>query len=118
MSDEGRARTSRAEWAKRVERWQDSGLSAAEFGAEFGVNPRTLTYWKWMLGREAAGSPAPRRRSRSAPKQTPDAPFVEIRTSAPSATFELALANGRRLQIPTAFDASTLERLLAVLERK
>lgn len=118
MSDEGRVRTSRDEWAKRVERWRDSGLSAAEFGAEVGVNPRTLTYWKWMLSREAAGLAAPRRRSRSAPKQAPNAAFVEIRSAAPSATFELMLANGRRLQIPMAFDASTLERLLAVLEQK
>ncbi len=38
-------RSSRDEWAKRVERWVDSGLTAAEFGAEAGINPRTLTFW-------------------------------------------------------------------------
>ena len=43
-----RARASREEWAKRVERWGDSGLMTAEFSAELGINPRTLTYWKWQ----------------------------------------------------------------------
>ena len=35
------ARTSRAEWAKRVERWKESGLPAQEFGAETGVNRKS-----------------------------------------------------------------------------
>ena len=34
-------RTSREVWAKRVQRWQDSDLTAAEFAAEIGVNPKT-----------------------------------------------------------------------------
>ena len=37
------ARESREEWAKRAERWRDSGLRAAEFAAEVGVNPWTLS---------------------------------------------------------------------------
>lgn len=115
MSDEGQARTSRAEWAKRVERWRDSGLSAQEFGAEIGVNPRTLTYWKWLLKKESQG--ASPRRERSSATETPSA-FVEIRQVPNTVAFELALGNGRRLQIPAAFDASSLERLLVILERK
>ncbi len=42
-------RDTREIWAKRVERWADSGLTAAEFASEAGVNPRTLTFWKWRL---------------------------------------------------------------------
>lgn len=105
----------RAEWAKRVERWRDSGLSAAEFGAEIGVNPRTLTYWKWLLRQE--GRPKRPRRDRAAKAAPAATPFVEVRTTPSSATFELALGNGRRLQIPPGFDTDTLTRLLAVLER-
>ena len=50
----------RAVWAKRVERWKESGLTAKEFATEIGVNPRTLSHWKWMLskgerGREKTG---------------------------------------------------------------
>lgn len=114
MSDEGQGRTSRAEWAKRIERWQDSGLSAQEFGTELGVNPRTLTYWKWLLKKEAQGVIAARKRPVS--KETAPA-FVEIHQTPSGSMFELALGNGRRLQIPAAFDASSLERLLVVLEQ-
>jgi hypothetical protein len=43
------------EWAKRVERWRDSGLTTAEFAAPVGINAKTLTYWAWTLEREAIG---------------------------------------------------------------
>ncbi|MEM6531604.1 MAG: hypothetical protein AAF654_03225 [Myxococcota bacterium] len=47
------ARESREVWAKRVELWKDSGLTAREFAAEVGINHRTLTYWKYQLSKEA-----------------------------------------------------------------
>jgi hypothetical protein len=50
-----RTRVAREEWAKRVERWRDSGLTTAEFAAELGINPHSLTYWAWTLKREASG---------------------------------------------------------------
>ncbi|MEO0460857.1 MAG: hypothetical protein AAF219_08435, partial [Myxococcota bacterium] len=50
------ARESREVWAKRVERWQDSGLTAREFSAELGINHRTLTFWKYKLKQQARGS--------------------------------------------------------------
>jgi len=79
-------RSTREQWAKRVRRWVDSGLTAPEFAAEMGLNPRTLRYWKWRLGkegREAASSSRRARRSQSkrqlralpAPAQ---ASFVEV----------------------------------------
>ena len=111
MSDERRVPTSRVEWARRIERWRDSGLTAAQFGADSNVNPRTLTYWKWVLSKESRGE------KRVAPA-SPSPAFVEIRTASSGVAFELALANGSRLQIPAGFDAGTLERLLAVLERR
>lgn len=48
------AKTTSAEWAKRVERWQDGGLSVKEFAAELSVNAGTLAYWKYMPRRESA----------------------------------------------------------------
>jgi hypothetical protein len=50
------AKTTSAEWAKRVERWQDSGLTAKEFAAELNVNAGTLAYWKYKLRRKSASS--------------------------------------------------------------
>ena len=42
-------RASRETWAKRVERWTDSGLTAKEYAAELGIKAHSLTWWKWRL---------------------------------------------------------------------
>lgn len=39
-------------WVKRVERWQDSSLSAKEFAAELGISHHTLEHWRYRLARE------------------------------------------------------------------
>ena len=114
-----RTRVDREEWAKRVERWRDSGLTTAEFAAELGINPKTLTYWAWTLKREASGQ----RRVWSVKKkpfaagaaQTGQA-FVELPGNGSTARFELEV-RGRRLHIPSAFDAQQLRALLEILER-
>ncbi len=49
------ARDSAEVWAKRVERWRDSGLTAAQYSGEVGVNPRTLVYWSWRLRQQSMG---------------------------------------------------------------
>ncbi|MEI9947793.1 MAG: hypothetical protein WDO74_02165 [Pseudomonadota bacterium] len=113
-----RERTSRAEWQKRIERWNDSGLSAEQFAAELGINAGTLRHWKYFLAKQG-------RRSVSA--RTPMAgasALVEVHAShvataavSPS-PFELELGADRKLRIPPQFDAVALERLLAVLERR
>ena len=115
-----RARVEREEWAKRVERWRDSGLTTAEFATELGINPRTLTYWAWTLKREASG----KKRIWSTKTQKPVAtrkapvsraagvaslPFVEIKSRASHARFELEV-RGRRLHIPTALMRSSCVR--------
>jgi hypothetical protein len=51
MEERERERVGREEWAKRVERWADSGLTASEFAAELGINPRTLSYWNVVRAR-------------------------------------------------------------------
>jgi len=73
-----RSREKREVWAKRVERWADSGLTCREFSSEIGVNPRTLIYWKWRLGKEApaTGTGAVRRTARAARKRASPAAAV------------------------------------------
>lgn len=116
-------RVDRQEWAKRVERWRDSGLTAAEFAAELGINARTLVYWKWRLGKErepvVGPSSGARRGSRAATKSQPSSvadSFVEVQVAGADTGFELELSRGRRLRVPASFDASGLRRLLDVLE--
>jgi hypothetical protein len=118
MESQGK-RTGREEWRKRIERWRESGLSAEQFAAELGINAGTLKYWKYRLGKEltrsAAAEPKPRRGN--APLVSS---LVEVHAApmiAPS-SFVLELGHDRRLQIPSHFDGSSLDRLLSLLERR
>jgi hypothetical protein len=112
-------RTDREEWAKRVARWKDSGLTAKEFAGELGINPRSLTFWKWQLGKLSeppAKSPeaSVKKNGRRSPTRT--LPLIELARSTAPMPFELELSGGRRLAIAAAFDPDALRRLLAVLD--
>jgi transposase len=73
------ARADRAEWAKRVQRWQESGLTAREFAHKMGLRPASLSFWKWRLKKGHALVVEPAKR---APLVLPNAPktvrFVEL----------------------------------------
>lgn len=61
------SKTTRGQWAKRVERWLESGLTAKEFAAELNVSPSVLARWRRKLqagreldvGERAPGGPQP-----------------------------------------------------------
>jgi hypothetical protein len=95
----------RDRWRERVEEWTSSGLTAAQYGNRAGVNPRTLSYWKWRLGQE----------SRERATSTSVARFVEVHPRE-AAHFELELRGGRRLRVPASFEEPALRRLLEFLE--
>jgi hypothetical protein len=111
--------TRRLEWQKRIERWRDSGLTAEQFAAELGINAGTLKYWKYRIGKDSTAGLAtgegPRPSKAKAPRATS---LVEVHaaTVVASSPFVLELGKDRRLQIPSQFDASALERLISVLE--
>ncbi|WP_437746556.1 hypothetical protein WMF39_17015 [Sorangium sp. So ce1504] len=128
---EERSRVPRGEWRKRVERWRDSGLTAAEFAGELGINPRTLMHWKWLLARddkasapalERGQSPKRARASKQAqlaaavPVAGDRAGLIEIQSAPADARFELELGRDRCLRVPASFDADGLRRLLDVME--
>jgi transposase-like protein len=101
-------RASRETWRRRVERWAQSGQTAAEFAAAGGFHAETLRHWKYKLRREREGKTS-----------TPTLPLVEVITSAATTTadarFEIELARGCRLRVPATFDGEALRRLLAIL---
>lgn len=127
-------RTTRATWEKRIERWKDSGLSAAEYSRELGISSRTLKWWCWKLSSDAKPAPTlPKlrraRRARVATKSDAKqsvAPltFVEVATplqppTASAATpIEIVLRSGVQLRVTIGFDAPTLARVLDVVERR
>jgi transposase len=115
-------RASREVWAKRVERWKDSGLTAKEFAAELDVSASSLTFWKWKLGRLAHGEPLKPRKRRK-PRAEGDAhtspKFLQlVPTTAArdvSGSFEVVFVSGVVVRVPHDFDDSALTRLVGVL---
>jgi transposase len=105
--------TTREQWAKRIERWQRSGLDAANFAAREGVTPERLRWWRWHLGL------GPR-----AKKRAPGPSFVEVvlpetagpRAMAPEGAALEVLVGTRRVLVRPGFDAQSLRQVLAVLE--
>jgi hypothetical protein len=113
-------RTTREEWAARIARWKDSGLTAAEFASEIGVRARTLSWWKWRLSSKKQESPkGARRAAGSLGKATRISPltFVEM-TAIDTDRLEVVLASSVRIRVRPGFDSTTLGRLLEVLEPK
>jgi hypothetical protein len=117
-------RATREEWAVRVARWIDSGLSAAEFGSREGMHPRRLTWWKWWLGSKASSKPSKRALTRRSATATLKAggtaisplTFVEMTGPVQGTAVEVVLPSGVRIQVRPGFDSGTLGRLLDVLE--
>lgn len=114
------ARETRAAWARRVERWQRSGLTGDDFAERKGVNARTLAFWKWRLKRDGADEVA-LKAPRGSGKRVA---FVELVPTAPvasetrAAPFEVMLPIGYRLRIAPGFERGALVELLDVLEAR
>src|SRR5688572_26008994 len=89
-------------WAKRVQRWKESGLTAKEFGAETGIHPGTLSYWKWRLGAKGRGPTRRPEAKRSVGRKaagTGSLSFIELAPPVPLSgdtgfAFEVALQAG------------------------
>lgn len=103
-----KTRTSRDEWALRVQRWKRSGLSAEAFARREEVSPGGLTWWRWKIGHDETPAPA-------------DDAAAFVRVEAPlvsSDLIEVALDNGRIVRVPAVFDEAVLARVLAVAESR
>jgi transposase len=115
------ARTSRAEWAKRVERWQDSGLTAKEFAAKLDVSANSLTFWKWKLRKAQPGAAAAsvRDKREKLPRNGVPTKFLRLvptlESEAATAALELMLPRGITLRVSRNFDEATLLRLVELL---
>src|SRR5260370_16540943 len=110
-------RTGREEWAKRVARWKDSGLTAKEFATELGINPRSLVFWKWQLGKGSGGPVAESSAVSVKSGRAPAGTLSVIQVGAPPApaAFERELGGGRRPPLPSPFPPPALSPLLPVL---
>lgn len=100
------------QWAKRVRRLEESGLSLRRFAEREGLKAGSLSFWKWKLRQERG------RKREVAP--VPPVELIELRATAarPVAAqpFEVELRSGRRVRVAAGFDAAELARLVVVLE--
>lgn len=123
-----KTRRSRAEWARDVRNWRESGLTARAYGQEAGVSPSQLSWWKWKLGlggcignRRAS---ARQRRSLHTPQAALPAratAFVEARLVlgelCPLApTVEVVVGSGRVLRVGRGFDPELVLAVVKLLE--
>lgn len=111
-------RESRETWAKRVERWKDSGLTAKEYAAEIGVNVHSLAWWKWRLSSTSAAAKTGRRTRRARTPATTPLTFVEMTGAVSPEALEIVLPSSVRIRVPATFDARALGRVLEVLDAR
>lgn len=95
-----------------LDRWDRSGLSAAEFAAVAGVGRATLYAWR-RRGRDPSGR---------TPRRTAAAPaFLELAVGDDAARspspppIEVALPRGLAVRVPPGFDPDTLRRVVDAL---
>lgn len=100
-------------WSALVAAWSQSGLSQAEFCRRRGVKVASLAWWKRQLRKPSSELPKRRGRLTKASKQ-----FVEVRWTGTSSapTYEVVLARGRSIRVPSQFDPQILSRLIATVE--
>lgn len=117
------AKTGRAEWVERVQRWADSGLTAKEFAAEAGLKATTLSYWKWRLRSEQRAQSPTKAIAKSAEQELPEQAmpstptFVELAATSASVALplELVLHESVTVRVPVGFDEATLSRVLRLV---
>lgn len=102
----GRQRSEERErhWRVLIARQEASKLSVAAFCREEDVSPYSFYSWRRRLKRRDQEDPA-------------SGQFVAV--AIPTVTAEpcqVVLANGRRVVVPSQFDASSLREIIAVLE--
>ncbi len=127
-------------WATQLAAWERSGLTQAEFCRRRRIRAGSFAWWKRQLLGPAGGRPTPpadrpkrsakASKQRGRPTKPPErakrrarsaklsAPFVELplANAFPAPTYELLLASGRSIRIPSQFDPQVVSRLISVVE--
>ena len=90
----------RLAWAERLQRFNESGLSALDFCRAEGFAPQSFYYWKRKLADPAASPPVP--------------DFLPVRL-APAAPVELILPGGATLRLAPGCDLAFVRSLVQAL---
>lgn len=109
-----RHRRSRAEGARLVLEFEQSGLGRKEFCVARGLNVHTLDAWRKRIAQS-------RRREEIVPVEIVDDHAKHGNAHPPASAggngqFRIVLAQGLRIEIEAGFDAGELRRLIAALD--
>ena len=103
--------TAEDRWSKVIDAQEESGLTTREFARTHQINPNTLSWWRWALGRTRIT------KNKSA--------FVELKISEPTSSFgdesatarlEISLVHlGATLQVGPSTDLQFLRTVMKAL---
>lgn len=79
------SRRARAEWAELIKQWERSEATAEQFSERWGLNPRTLRYWKWRLDGD--------RRADESRSTELGATFTEVALATPTPAVEVTMGD-------------------------
>jgi len=103
-------------WKRRLDRWQQSGLSAAVFAKQEKVSEPRLYTWR---KRFAEASQAPKAPPLAAPAKATAPAFIPVKVKpapAPASGFiELALKSGVTLRLPADVSPTRLAEIVRAL---
>jgi hypothetical protein len=114
MAKASRVNGAAGKWAKRIERYEKSGLSQRAFAIREGLNAGTLSFWRWKL----RGGGREQKEGRIAPLR-----FVELTAKATTprvsmGMLEIVLRSGQTVRVPGGFDSGELSRVVQMLEEE
>ena len=103
-------------WKRRLDRWQQSGLTAAIFAKQEKVSEPRLYTWR---KRFADASQAPKVAALAAPAKAAAPAFVPMKVkpapAPPSGSIELTLRSGVTLRLPAEVSAARLAEIVRAL---
>jgi len=107
---------SKSEQEKWLAKWRASGLSAARFARQHGLNKSTLYRWVQLSGLEG-----PESRGVALQAPTRRAPFTEVRvrgagTSDEASVVEGVFPSGRVVRVRGAVDVAQLRQVLQAVQ--
>ena len=105
------ASRSRGEWVEIIKAWKASGLSAAQFADEQGLQASSLAKWQWRIRRES------KRPSEAGAPRLVQVSVADLMGTGDTSTgrWELTTIEGHRLRVLTPMAGAELDVLLGAL---
>jgi hypothetical protein len=108
-------RRSRSEALRLAIEFEQSGLTRRAFSRQHGISLASLDNYRKLHGGHSEAGPSSAADLELVPVELVDSIFPS-QLPGSDASLYLVLSKGRRISIPTGFDAATLVRLIAVLD--